>query len=246
MSNSGVTPDDPADVPRGVNDATAALNQRRAQQSQLLGVRFLALLYSLFFVALAVAVLVEGLGSEWWSSPKTPQNSVLVGISSLSDFVSKAMAFMNFVFGFGGGIFATPVVVETGSSRVLRKALFWLTASLIALSLAALWSVAFASQDIANSIPALGGPDDGPKPRDVVATLGLLNLSIAGGFLVGLAVPGAATIFGNRPAASAASSGPTGEPTADTTATPTDGTPTAGTPRSLPSTPAGAQIPEPE
>lgn len=196
-SAEGKTARSPAPVAVDAEIAAAAavkMEMAAARQRQVQAVRAMALLYICFFVALAAAVLVEGFSTNWWTSADTPGTSVLTGIAALSGFISKAMALMNFLFGFGGGIFVTPTLRESRSSTLLRQLLFFATAVLIVVSLGALWSVASVSFQIASQITDFV---TGTGVQDAIAVLGLMNLSMAAGFLVGMAVPGAAAIFGN-------------------------------------------------
>ena len=161
---------------------------------QIFFIRSIALLYLLFVMLLAVMVLIEAHDTAGWSleSTKIYDKSILVGLAALSGWFSAALAFMSFLFGFAGGLFAKPVARENALSVAMRYALLFLTVALLLLSLLALWRVAAAYAGIEAKITVFHATEDGTQlgVSDVLKALGGLNLSIAAGVLAGLAVPG--------------------------------------------------------
>ena len=151
-------------------------------------VRFLALLYSLFFLTLTGLVLWEALETKAWTNVPS-SHSVLVGVASLSGWFAKVLGLTNLVFGFGGGLFTDQSELETWWSRATRLGLYWLVALLVVATLVALWVVANHVARIDEKVADLAAAH--LKPSDALTTIGVLNLGIAGGFLLGLAVPGA-------------------------------------------------------
>lgn len=149
-------------------------------------VRFLASLYSLFFVLLAIMVIAEGWETRQWTVV-SDSDSVLVGLAALSGWFSKAIGLVNFLFGFGGGLFIDNADAQRPMTRATRLALYWLIAVMVVVTLFALWSVAGAYVRIDHNVTGLA--DANLEPSAALDTLGALNLGIAGGFLIGLAIP---------------------------------------------------------
>lgn len=157
---------------------------------QLFWIRSLVFLYLTFFLWLSGQVVVESYNTDGWTSDDIPDHSVLVGITALSGWFTNVLSLINFVLGFGGGLFNRPANTETVYTRGARIFLLLWCAALILISLWALWSVASASDNIAENISSLGrlmGDEVSTKPA--IEALGLLNTSIIAGFLIGLAIP---------------------------------------------------------
>jgi hypothetical protein len=147
-------------------------------------------IYIMLFLVLSLWVLVEGCATRLWATGIV-EPSIIGAVAMLGGWTGNVLALVNFLFGLGGGFFASSPS-GTSAEKPLKWVISALCLVLMMLSLVDIVLVALGSLNIEFQVSIM--KNHFATSKDAINALGLIHLSIVSGFLSGFAIRGVPAI----------------------------------------------------